>query len=137
MEWLRARGVSTVGMVMRNGSGLYDANRVSARQITEVLRVPWRDARMRAEFVAHLASAGEDGTLRQRLRAPEAQGLVRAKTGTLDDAIALSGFVLSPASGRTLVFSVLINGCRGRTTEARALVDALALALARHARLGR
>ena len=137
MEWLRARGVSTGGMVMRNGSGLYDANRVSARQITEVLRVPWRDARMRAEFVAHLASAGEDGTLRQRLRAPEAQGLVRAKTGTLDDAIALSGFVLSPASGRTLVFSVLINGCRGRTTEARALVDDVALALARHTRLGR
>lgn len=137
LDWLRARGVSTTGMVMRNGSGLYDSNRVTARQLTDVLRVPWRDPRIRAEFVAHLASAGEDGTLRQRLRAPEALGLVRAKTGTLDDVIALSGYVLSPTSGRTLVFSVLINGCRGRTAEARTLADEVALALARHARLGR
>lgn len=137
LAWLRARGVATSGIVMRNGSGLFDSNRVSARQLTEVLRVPWRDARIRSEFVAHLASAGEDGTLRQRLRAPEALGLVRAKTGTLEDVVALSGFVLSPTTGRTLVFSVLVNGCRGRTAEARALVDEVALALARHARLGR
>lgn len=137
LEWLRARGVTTAGIVLRNGSGLYDANRVSARQLTEVLRVPWRDARTRAEFVAHLASAGEDGTLRQRLRAPEAVGLIRAKTGTLDDVVALSGYVLSPAQGRTLVFSVMINGCSGRTAEARALVDDIALALARHVRAGR
>lgn len=137
LTWLRSRGVSTGGVVLRNGSGLYDSNRVTARQLTEVLRVPWRDPRIRSEFVAHLASAGEDGTLRQRLRAPEALGLVRAKTGTLDDVIALSGYVLSPSNGRTLVFSVLINGCRGRAAEARALADDVALALARHARLGR
>lgn len=127
--WARAAGLDVAGLMVRNGSGLYDANRASARQLVGALRAAWRDPAIRDEFVAQLAVAGADGTLRARLR--DTGRAVRAKTGTLDDVIALSGFVLSGDPGRTLVFSVLANGVRGRGAEARALADALVTRLAR------
>lgn len=137
LEWARSRGVSTEGMVLRNGSGLYDVDRLSARQLIEVLRVVWRDRLIRHEFVAHLASSGVDGTLAHRLESPRTHGIIRAKTGTLDDVIALSGYILSPNSRGTIAFSILVNDTRGHNSEARHLVDALALAIARWAHAGR
>ncbi|MEZ4390920.1 MAG: D-alanyl-D-alanine carboxypeptidase/D-alanyl-D-alanine-endopeptidase [Polyangiales bacterium] len=129
--WASSQGVPTLGMQVRNGSGLYDSDRLSARQLVHVLRAAWGNPALRHEFVAQLATAGEDGTLARRLSARPARGVVRAKTGTLNDVIALSGYALGPTPARTLVFSVLINGARGHTQEARRLVDELALAIAR------
>lgn len=134
VEWCRSVGVDTSGMVLRNGSGLYDANRVSARQLAQVLRAAWRRPAMREEFIAQLAVGGDDGTLRNRLRIPGAERVVRAKTGTLDDVIALSGYVLAADPARTLVFSVLANGVRGHGAEARQLADEVVTALVRSTR---
>ena len=127
--WAQAAGVNVEGLVVRNGSGLYDANRLSARQVTQVLRATWRDPGLRDEYITQLAVGGCDGTLRSRLSLRDAPRLLRAKTGTLDDAIALSGYVLASDPARTLVFSVLINGSHGHAAEARALADVLATRL--------
>jgi D-alanyl-D-alanine carboxypeptidase len=48
----------------------------------------------------------------------------------LDDAIALSGYVLGPSPARAYAFSVLINGARGRQAAARVLADGVARACA-------
>jgi len=125
VAWARGAGVPADGIVVRNGSGLYDANRLSARQVAEVLRAAWRDPGTRHEFVSQLAVAGSDGTLRERMRDVSAGRVIRAKTGTLDDVIALSGYVLTRDPGRALVFSVLANGVHGHGPEARALADAV------------
>lgn len=132
--WARERGVETNGLVLRNGSGLYDANRMSARQVAQVLRAAWRDPSIRDEYVAQLAVGGSDGTLRGRLAVPGSPRVVRAKTGTLDGAIALSGYVLTRDPSRTLIFSVLANGVRGRTDDARRVADAFVTELVRGSR---
>jgi D-alanyl-D-alanine carboxypeptidase/D-alanyl-D-alanine-endopeptidase (penicillin-binding protein 4) len=129
LDWCRQAGVNTRGLVLRNGSGLYDANRVSARQLAQVLRANWRRPAVRDEFVAQLAVGGGDGTLRHRLHIAGAERMVRAKTGTLDDVIALSGYVLAPDPARTLVFSFLANGVRGRAPATRQLADQIVTAL--------
>ena len=49
-----------------------------------------------------------------------ARGLVRAKTGTTDNASALSGFV-----GDRYVFSILENGSPVRVAERRAVAEPL------------
>jgi D-alanyl-D-alanine carboxypeptidase/D-alanyl-D-alanine-endopeptidase (penicillin-binding protein 4) len=60
------------------------------------------------EFEQSLAVMGEDGTLAERpLDAPGAK--VRAKTGTLTYASALSGY-LKTDEGREFAFSILCNG---------------------------
>lgn len=125
LGWARGRGVDTRAMVYRNGSGLFDANRFSATQVTALLRSMWRDTSLRHEYLAQLAANGDEGTLRHRLGAPTPVRLVRAKTGTLDDVVALSGYLLTADPNRAVIFSYLANGVRGQTTAARQRIDAL------------
>ena len=56
---------------------------------------------------------------------------IRAKTGTLEDAVALSGYVLGPPGKGPIAFSVLINHVPGRVSNGRAAADKLAAAIAR------
>ncbi len=113
-----------------NGSGLFNGNQISSGQLVAVLVHAYRSPAMSSEFVSHLAIGGVDGTLERRLQDLPAPRIVRAKTGTLDDAIALSGYVLGPTPARTYAFSVLVNGARGRQGAARGLADGVARALA-------
>ena len=95
-------------------SGLALANQVSARQLSEVIRTmtSGADPRLRAGL-AGFPVAGLTGTLGDRYLDDAATaggaGLVRAKTGTLNTVIALSGYVVD-ADGRLLVFSFVGNG---------------------------
>ena len=131
-EELAKRGVDTDGLVLVNGSGLFEGNRVSPRHVTQTLLAAYRDPAIRTEFVAHLAVAGSAGTLGSRLRDLPQPGMARAKTGTLRDVVALSGYVFGEP-GRSLAFSFLANGIAGRQDDARALADDIVRALADYA----
>ena len=131
-EELAKMGVDTEGLVMVNGSGLFDGNQIAPRHVTETLVAVYRDPAIRAEYVAHLAVAGSDGTLKSRLEDLPRERMVRAKTGTLRDAIALSGYVLGHP-GRSVAFSFLANGIAGRQRDAKKLADAIVRALAEYA----
>ncbi len=109
-----------------NGSGLFEGNRISAQQLADLLVAAYRDPSIQSEYVAHLAVGGVDGTLARRLRDLPAPRVVRAKTGTLNAVIALSGYVLGPRPGSAWAFSVLANDVRGRHGPARALGDGVA-----------
>jgi D-alanyl-D-alanine carboxypeptidase len=87
-----------------DASGLSYANRVTVKGMLELLWAadasPWGSVLRRS-----LATGGQ-GTLEGRFGALT----IRAKTGTLDDASALSGWVRLQASGRWVEFSILSNG---------------------------
>jgi len=123
-------GLPRGSYLMRNGSGMNDANRFSARQLTAVLEAAWRRFPWGPEYVAALPVAGRDGTLRSRLEGTEAAGEVRAKTGTLDGVVTLSGYAETPSRER-LVFAFLVNDHGGQGAAATRAVDQAALALAR------
>ena len=132
LEELAARGVDVQNLTLVNGSGLFDGNEVSPRHIAQTLVAAYRDPSIRAEYIAQLAIGGEDGTLHARLKALPRPRMVRAKTGTLRDVIALSGYVLGEPE-RSFAFSFLANGVAGRQAEARDLADAIVAALAEEA----
>jgi D-alanyl-D-alanine carboxypeptidase/D-alanyl-D-alanine-endopeptidase (penicillin-binding protein 4) len=115
-----------------NGSGLFGGNRVSASQLTSLLGAMYRDPSLRPEYLSHLATGGLDGTLAERFPQLPARGIVRAKTGTLADVIALSGYVLGRTPERVFAFSVLINAIAGKQAAARALADEIASHIAWH-----
>ncbi len=96
---------------LNDSSGLSYANRVTAEGIVRLLWFaedqPWGPDMRRA-----LATGGQ-GTLRYRLRGVD----VRAKTGTLDDVSALSGWVKA-RSGDWVEFSVLSFGMSKSTASA-------------------
>nr|MDQ3036840.1 D-alanyl-D-alanine carboxypeptidase/D-alanyl-D-alanine-endopeptidase [Myxococcota bacterium] len=129
-EVLRDAGVDPDRVQIVNGSGLFDGNAIASRDLAQLLAWVYQQPGLRPEYVAHLAIGGVDGTLSGRLRDLPRPRIVRAKTGTLDDAIALSGYVLGPDADRAVAFSVLVNGARGRHGPARALCDGVARAIA-------
>jgi D-alanyl-D-alanine carboxypeptidase/D-alanyl-D-alanine-endopeptidase (penicillin-binding protein 4) len=99
------------GFTLYDNSGLSYANRVTAEGIVRLLWFaedqPWgRDLR-------RALPTGGQGTLRHRLRGVD----VRAKTGSLDDVSALSGWV-KVHSGDWVEFSVLSFGMSKSTASA-------------------
>ncbi|GAO04960.1 D-alanyl-D-alanine carboxypeptidase DacC [Anaeromyxobacter sp. PSR-1] len=128
-EFLAEAGVPRGTYVMKNGSGLNDTNRFSARQLVTLLRAMYGRFPIQPEYLASLPVAGRDGTIRWRMEGTEAAGRLRAKTGTLENVTSLSGYVEDGAH-RTLAFAVLVNDYPGRSAGVRRAVDALGAALA-------
>jgi D-alanyl-D-alanine carboxypeptidase/D-alanyl-D-alanine-endopeptidase (penicillin-binding protein 4) len=108
-EWLREAGLADDETVIENGSGLFDANRISPATLAKALRAAYLDPAVSPEFVAQLAVGGVDGTLRSRFRTHRKARVVRAKTGTLAKVDALSGYVLVPTRP-AVAFSVIVTG---------------------------
>jgi D-alanyl-D-alanine carboxypeptidase/D-alanyl-D-alanine-endopeptidase (penicillin-binding protein 4) len=73
--------------------------------------------------------AGIDGTLAERFKSSPLRGRLWAKTGTHSEANALSGY-LTAASGKTIVFSILVNGHRPGSTVEMQAIDRIAEAIA-------
>jgi D-alanyl-D-alanine carboxypeptidase/D-alanyl-D-alanine-endopeptidase (penicillin-binding protein 4) len=126
-EWLAARGLGDEGLQVKNGSGLYDANRISARTLTRLLEAAYLDPAISAAYQEQLAVGGLDGTLRSRFYALRNRRSVHAKTGTLNKVVALSGYVFGPEHQTGVSFSIMVTGIAGAHAEARKRIDALVL----------
>lgn len=116
------------GFVVRDGSGLSRHDYVTPETIVRVLDAMRRHPEFRLFYDA-LPVAGVDGTIRNRMKDTPAQGNVHAKTGTLDKARSLSGYVTT-ADGRLLVFSILANNWTVPVREVDRGVDAVMARLA-------
>ena len=77
----------------------------------------WRGATSTSALLDSLPIAGRDGTLYDRMRRGPARSHCRAKTGTLSDVSALSGYC-EARSGDVYGFSILMNAIN--PTSARA-----------------
>ena len=123
---VRRLGVPLAG-VAADGSGLSRADRRSAREWRSLLQAargqPWAE-----RLVGSLPLGARTGTLARRFARTAAEGNVRAKTGWIDEARSLSGY-LTTAGGRAVVFSVVINGTTPTSPALNAL-DTLVAAIA-------
>lgn len=106
-ETLAGWGIEPGAMSLSDGSGLSRYNRIAPAAMARLLRAMWRHDEYRV-FFNGLPVAAMDGTLRRRLSGTPAEENVRAKTGSLSSARALSGY-LTDGSGETLVFSLMVN----------------------------
>jgi D-alanyl-D-alanine carboxypeptidase/D-alanyl-D-alanine-endopeptidase (penicillin-binding protein 4) len=127
---LAAWGLAPGSYTYRNGSGLFDANRISARQLVAVLRGAYLDVGIRPEFLTQLATGGADGTIGERYRGATTKRRVRAKTGTLADVSALSGYVLDGQGRRPVAFSILVNKAPGYVSASRGYQEKIVTAIA-------
>src|SRR6185295_6100365 len=93
---------------LEDGSGLSPLDRLTTNVLTDILLSVAADPSTFPEFLVTLPVGGVDGTLRRRLSTSTVQRLVRAKTGRINGATALSGLALV-APGRQAVFSILVN----------------------------
>jgi len=130
---LRAFMTSKVGLdpddfLFFDGSGLSGHDLVTPRATTKLLAwattQPWF-----ADWKKTLPIGGEDGTLIARFPKAPLKDNLFAKTGTLGEARALSGYLVA-ASGKTIVFSVMVGNHTPRTTADRDAMDRIVAAIA-------
>lgn len=130
---LAAAGLAAEGMKLVDVCGLAMGNQVPARQFSEVVRAitSGADTRLRSALDG-FPVAGLSGTLDTRYgdaATARGAGLVRAKTGTLNTVLALSGYVVD-ADGRLLAFSFIGNGLTPGAAGNKEALDRAATALA-------
>ena len=129
-ELLKAVGVPRTSYEIADGSGLSNYNRATPAAMTALLRsaaaAPWGDA-----FKASLPVGGaSDGTLKFRFRGTALEGRIHAKTGTLNHVDALSGY-MQARSGKTLVFSIIVNDRPLASPSAMQQIDKMLLSIAK------
>ncbi len=115
-------GIAPDAIVMLDGSGLSRYNYVTPDAITAMLVQVWRDARLRGPFVAALPVGGHDGTLESRMKNGLLARRVQAKTGTISNVRALSGYV-DTLDGEKLAFSMIANHFTAPSAEIDAIVE--------------
>jgi len=128
-----AAGVASDTIKLADVCGLALGNQVSARQFADVVRAitTGADSRLRGALDG-FPVGGLSGTLDTRYgdaATAGGAGLVRAKTGTLNTVLALSGYVVD-ADGRLLVFSFIGNGLTPGAVGNKQALDRAATALA-------
>jgi D-alanyl-D-alanine carboxypeptidase/D-alanyl-D-alanine-endopeptidase (penicillin-binding protein 4) len=106
-----------------NGSGLFNATEVSAKQMVTLLRGAHADYRIGPDLAASLPIGGMDGTLAKRFKSSPAKGRVRAKTGTLASVATLAGYA-GVDSKHPVAFAIFVNDIpTGQKPAARAMAD--------------
>lgn len=125
---LAAWGARDGSYAVRDGSGLSRHDYVTPETLVRVLDAIRADTAFGVFFDA-LPVAGLDGTIERRMRGTPAEGNVRAKTGFIDKARSLSGYVTT-ADGHLLVFSILANNWTVPVRQVEAVQDMIATRLA-------
>jgi D-alanyl-D-alanine carboxypeptidase/D-alanyl-D-alanine-endopeptidase (penicillin-binding protein 4) len=114
-------GLTPKSYIYVDGSGLSRYNYVSPDALVRLLRVMARRPEFDV-FYESLPIAGVDGTLRRRMRGTRAEGNARAKTGSISNSRALSGYVTT-LDGEMLIFSMIANNFDVSSRAAEYLQD--------------
>ncbi len=99
-----------------DGSGLSRSDRVTPREIVDLLTAIAADPELLGVLQDSLPLAGRSGTLYDRMRGTTASGKCMAKTGTLNGVSALSGYCPT-RSGDLVAFSFLENDMSAYTAK--------------------
>ena len=129
---LLSKTIGIEGLVIKDGSGLSKENRVTARIVVDLLRTI-RDLPEYGAIYRGLPKSGKSGTLKTRYKqtAPDAVGLIKAKTGWVNGTVSLAGYIT--VGEKELVFAVLadrIPRYYSATERARAAIDRMVGSLA-------
>jgi len=126
--FLENAGIDKDDFVFFDGSGLSGHDLVTPRATARLLLYastqPWF-----ADWKKTLPVGGEDGSLADRFGKAPLKDHVFAKTGTLGEARALSGY-LECASGRTVIFSIMVGNHMAQTNGDRDVMDKIVAAIA-------
>lgn len=120
-QWLTLKNIRAPELVLENGSGLSRSERISAGSMAALLQAAWQSPVM-PEFVASLPVVAADGTMKKRMRGERVAGSAHIKTGLLNEARAMGGYVLD-RHGKRHVVVMIVNHPGAPDTDAA--MDAL------------
>lgn len=104
--WLQSNGINATELKMENGSGLSREERITTRQMAELLKMAW-NSNYSAEFISSMPIIGVDGTMHKRLKKTPVRGRGHIKTGTLNNVRAVAGYVRDKHNHMWAVVAIL------------------------------
>jgi len=119
--WLASKNMTFPELVLENGSGLSRVERISAQHLSDLLVSAYASPVM-PEFMSSLPILAVDGTTMGRLKLSAMQGRAHIKTGSLEGARSIAGYVLDQ-KGRRWSVVFMSNGPSAVAT--RSAQDAL------------
>jgi PBP4 family serine-type D-alanyl-D-alanine carboxypeptidase len=128
-RFLSGLGMDTTKFSVVDGSGVSRYNLLSADQLVQFLTAMKKQPRLFQMFYNSLPVAGVDGTLANRMKSSPAACNLHAKTGTLNGASCLSGYVQT-RDGEMLVFSLMMQNFITSTSDYRDAQDRIGVLLA-------
>ena len=125
---LASLGLDTSSLVLKDGAGYTNNNRIAPSTLTQALAVAATRQETR-ELYGWLATGGVSGTLWERYVGTRAAGMVHGKTGSLTGVTSLTGVVMTQ-DGRPLLFAVMADGMPAAQDKPRTAIDAFVQELA-------
>lgn len=123
IKYLHTQNFDLNGLSYMDGSGLSRSNYITpiaqVKYLSNIMKKPFFNI-----FFKSLPKAGETGTLKKMFVNSIATGKLRAKTGTLSNVRALTGY-LDTRSGDRLCFSLLVNNFSGNTEIIKKRIETL------------
>jgi len=120
-DTLTSCGLDPNNYVMADGSGVCRYDFISPDYIVKIFKYMYHHKYFK-EFYDSLPIAGVDGTIKYRMRGTSAEGNIRAKTGTIENVRALSGYATTK-DGETIIFSMIVNNYITKVESAEYIQD--------------
>ena len=120
-QWLASKDFHFPELIIENGSGLSRNERISPGHIGKLLLRAFQSPVM-PEFISSLPITGIDGTMKKRLEGTGAARQAHIKTGLLEGARTMAGYMLDKA-GRRVVVVFFVN--HPKSGDAQPAMDAL------------
>jgi len=105
--WVNEAGLKMPELVLENGSGLSRIERISAASLAQLLSYA-ATRPVFFEFAASLPAVGLEGTQKGRMNGSASVGAAWLKSGSLNGARNLAGYLLGPNGSRRILI-MLIN----------------------------
>ncbi|MEY4042898.1 MAG: hypothetical protein RL529_465 [Actinomycetota bacterium] len=122
-------GIDTTGLVMKDGSGLAQANRVTAKMIAELMNKVANNQSGLGSLEGYLPVAGQTGTLAGRFNGPNAMAkrFVKGKSGYIPGLYSLAG-IIDAKDGSRLAYALFARSADGNRVgyAARPALDTVA-----------
>jgi D-alanyl-D-alanine carboxypeptidase len=130
MEFWKNKGIDVNGMMMYDGCGLSKENSLSPKTLTDVLYYMMFSPYFPV-FYSSLPLSGISGTLHRYMRGTPAEGMIRAKTGTVNGVKSFAGYV-NTLSGKKLIFAIIVNNFTCRTKVVKKKLENVMIRMAEY-----
>jgi len=129
-RYWESKGMDMGGFAMFDGSGVSRFNTFTSRQMVWLL-YNMQSSGVSEEFLSSLSVAGVSGTMRTMCINSDAEGNVRAKSGTMSRVKSYAGYA-NTKSGKTIIFSIMVNNYDGSAFDMKMRIGHLLDALVKY-----
>ncbi|WP_419421115.1 D-alanyl-D-alanine carboxypeptidase/D-alanyl-D-alanine-endopeptidase [Legionella sp. D16C41] len=105
-------------------------NLITPEQLVILLSDLYHDEKIGPIFLTILPKMGRSGTLKDRMKKTLLAGKIAAKTGSMHDVSALSGYLATP-NGKKYIFAIISNGVNTNILKAKELEENILLTIAK------